>query len=48
MLDTLAESFFATLKKELIHRRIRSAIGYVSPADFKAPNSNPIPAMIAA
>jgi len=70
--NAVAQSFFATLKKELIHRyrwperrdarnavaeyievfynnrRIHSSIGYVSPADFEALNSNQLPAKLAA
>ena len=70
--NAVAESFFATLKKELIHRyrwperrdaqnaiaeyievfynnrRIHSSIGYVSPADYEALNSNQLPAKFAA
>lgn len=70
--NAVAESFFATLKKELIHRyrwlerrdaskaigeyielfynnhRLHSSIGYYSPAEFEALNSNPQAAGIAA
>jgi putative transposase len=70
--NAVAESFFATLKKELIHRyrwlerrdakraigeyieifynnhRLHSSIGYTSPAEFEAINSNPNQAGMAA
>lgn len=70
--NAVAESFFATLKKELIHRyrwlerrdaakaigeyielfynshRLHSSIGYRSPAEFEALNSNPQAAELAA
>ncbi len=70
--NAVAESFFATLKKELIHRyrwlerrdaaraigeyieifynnhRLHSSIGYTSPAEFEALNSNPSSAGMAA